>query len=123
VPGGRALVRIPTVSSHAWRRFGTHWCALDAPRHLYLHSRESIQMVAEDCGLQVESIHCDANEFQFWGSEQYRRGIALMRDGERDIRPAPGLFTSAQLREMARQARELNRKGQGDQIVVHMLRR
>ncbi len=121
-PQGRCIVRIPTVSSWAWRHYATDWCALDAPRHLILHSRKSIEQLARASGLLVESIGDDANGFQFWGSEQYRRGIALMRPGNRNIEPAPGLFTAAQLRGFERHARELNRQGDGDQIVVYLRR-
>jgi len=122
VPGGRCLVRIPTVSSHAWRHYGVDWCALDAPRHLVLHSRQSIAVLAERCGFRVRRITDDADAFQFWGSEQYRRGIPLMRSGCHDITPAPGAFTAAQLRDMARRADRLNREQAGDQIVVELQR-
>jgi SAM-dependent methyltransferase len=120
--GGHCIVRIPTVSSAAWREYGTDWCALDAPRHLVLHSRDSIRLLAQANGFEVKDIHDDANGFQFWGSEQYRRGIALMRPGSTNIEPAPGAFSPAQLREFEQRARELNRRGEGDQIVV-ILRR
>ncbi len=121
-PGGRCLVRIPTVSSHAWRYYGVDWCALDAPRHLVLHSRQSIAVLAERCGFKVCRITDDADAFQFWGSEQYRRGIPLMRSGCHDITPAPGAFTPARLRDMARRADRLNREHAGDQIVVELQR-
>jgi SAM-dependent methyltransferase len=122
VPGGRCLVRIPTVSSHAWQHYGVDWCALDAPRHLVLHSRQSIGLLAERCGFRVSRITDDADAFQFWGSEQYRRGIPLMRSGCHDIAPAPGAFTAAQLRDMDRRADRLNREHAGDQIAVELQR-
>ncbi len=122
VSDGRCLVRIPTVSSHAWRHYGVDWCALDAPRHLVLHSRQSIGVLAERCGFKVTRITDDADAFQFWGSEQYRRGIPLMRSGCHDIAPAPGAFTATQLRDMARRADRLNREHAGDQIVIELQR-
>lgn len=122
VPGGRCLLRIPTVSSHAWQHYGVNWCALDAPRHLVLHSRQSIGVLAERCGFKVSRITDDADAFQFWGSEQYQRGIPLMRSGCHDITPAPGAFTVAQLRDMDRRADRLNREHAGDQIAVELQR-
>jgi SAM-dependent methyltransferase len=121
-PGGHCLVRIPTVSSHAWQHYGVDWCALDAPRHLMLHSRRSITLLAEQCGFSVERIDDDANGFQFWGSEQYRRGVALMRPGHTNIEPAHGLFTARELQAFERRAQELNRRHEGDQIVVYLKR-
>ena len=38
VPGKFLLIRIPLVSSFAWKKYSTHWVSLDAPRHFYLHS-------------------------------------------------------------------------------------
>ena len=122
VPGGRCVVRIPTVSSFAWRQYGVDWCALDAPRHFYLHSVASIHALAAQAGFRVEAIESDSTAFQFWGSEQYRRGIALMLPGSHAIAPAPGLFTPAELRAYARRAEALNRERDGDQIVVYLRR-
>jgi SAM-dependent methyltransferase len=122
-PGGFCVVRIPTVSSQAWHDYQVDWCALDAPRHLYLHSRESIALLAQQCGLSVNSIEDDSTAFQFWGSEQYRRNIALMRPGCNDLVPAPGLFSDAELAEFSRRAQLLNQQHQGDQITVYLTRR
>jgi SAM-dependent methyltransferase len=121
-PGGCCVVRIPTVSSFAWREYGVDWCALDAPRHFYLHSVASIGVLAAKAGFRVEAIESDSTAFQFWGSEQYRRGIALMRPGSHAIAPAPGLFTPAELRAYARRAEALNRERDGDQIIVYLRR-
>jgi SAM-dependent methyltransferase len=122
VPGGRCMVRIPTVSSYAWRHYGVDWCALDAPRHLVLHSTHSIRLLADRCGFRVTSISDDSTSFQFWGSEQYRRDIPLMRRGCNDIVPAPGAFLPSQLRDYVRLADQLNRQRDGDQIVVELQR-
>jgi SAM-dependent methyltransferase len=122
VPGGRCIVRIPTVSSFAWREYGVDWCALDAPRHLYLHSVRSLGLVAAQAGFRVERVVSDSTAFQFWGSEQYRRGIALMTPGSNAIAPAPGAFTSAQLRDFRRRAESLNRAEDGDQIIAYLRR-
>jgi SAM-dependent methyltransferase len=121
-PGGACLVRIPTVSSWAWRHYGVDWCALDAPRHLMLHSRQSIARLAQACGFRLERIVDDSNGFQFWGSEQYRRGLPLMRPGCHDIVPAPGAFTRDELQGFERRARALNQAGEGDQIAVYLSR-
>jgi len=37
-PGGICMLRIPTVTSWAWRHYGEDWVQLDAPRHFFLHS-------------------------------------------------------------------------------------
>jgi len=118
--GGTCLVRIPTVSSYAWRHYGVDWSGLDAPRHLYLHSTESIRRLAAVCGFEVQGLMYDSTGFQCWGSEQYRRNIALMPEGTKAFAPAPGVFTARELRAFERRATQLNRERDGDQIVVYL---
>lgn len=76
-PSGVLLIRIPTVSSYAWRHYGTDWVELDPPRHLYLHSRKSIQLLADNAGLRLYQTIGDSLDFEFYGSEQYRKDIPL----------------------------------------------
>jgi SAM-dependent methyltransferase len=52
-PGGKCVVRIPTVDSWAWKKYGVNWVQLDAPRHLYLHSRNSIERLLEAAGFKM----------------------------------------------------------------------
>jgi SAM-dependent methyltransferase len=117
-PGGHCIVRIPTVDSYAWRHYGVDWSELCPPYHLTLHSRRSIVLLVERCGFQVMSVKDDSNQLQFWGSEQCRRGIALMRDGA--VTPLPGQFTDRELRGFERRALALNRRGDGDLITVYL---
>ena len=42
--GGNCLIRIPLVSSEAWKKYGPHWVQLDAPRHFFLYSIESLKL-------------------------------------------------------------------------------
>ena len=122
LPGGYCIVRIPTVSSYAWRYYGVNWCGLDAPRHLMLHSRRSIALMAVSCGFEIVGSADDSTAFQFWGSEQYRRGITLMRPSCNEFLPVPGEFTSEELRIFGQRAAKLNRDRDGDQIIVYLRR-
>ena len=40
--GGTCIIRTPTVSSYAWKFYKTNWIQLDAPRHYFLYSIETI---------------------------------------------------------------------------------
>lgn len=118
--GGHCLLRVPTVSSHAWRHYGVHWVQLDAPRHLCLFARESIEHLAAAAGFDLAF---DSDAFQFWGSEQYRRGIALRDARSYAVNPAAGLFSAQEMADWARRAVELNRQGQGDQASFLLRKR
>lgn len=114
-PGGVILLRIPLSDSYAWEHYRENWVQLDAPRHLYLHSRRSVALLAEQCGLQIDKVIDDSSKFQFTGSELYKQGIAL-NTAKRDRK----IFSKAQLRQFSRQANELNAQGRGDQAAFYL---
>jgi SAM-dependent methyltransferase len=114
-PGGRALIRIPVFPSHAWRVYGVDWVQLDAPRHLFLHSVESMRRLAAGAGLEVLEVEFDSTEFQFSGSERYRRDLPLCSPAVWE----PDLEQSA---EWARLVPELNAAGEGDQAAFYLRR-
>ncbi|MHA1195490.1 MAG: methyltransferase domain-containing protein [Promethearchaeota archaeon] len=72
---GICIIRIPTVSSFAWKYYGANWVQIDAPRHFYLHSVKSINFISQKYNLNIFKIIYDSKDFQFWGSEQYIRNI------------------------------------------------
>ena len=110
---GRILVRIPVIA-FAWREYREDWVQLDPPRHLFLHTRRSLKHLAEQAGLSVTDVIDDSNSFQFWGSEQYRRGIPLMSSQSLFTNPNASLFTPAQIAEFDRHAEALKATGDGD---------
>jgi len=121
--GGWCLIRTPTVSSYAWEHYGVDWVQADAPRHLFLHSRESITLLAETAGLRVEKIVYDSTGFQFWGSEQYRADIPLMSPQSYQVDPRECRFAPKEIRAFEKRAQELNRLQLGDQFAVYASKR
>lgn len=91
--GGTCLVRIPIVSSLAWEKYGVNWVELDAPRHLYLHSVDSITDIGRRAGLALTDIVYDALPLEFYGSEQYLRDIPLNDPNSLWVNPDSTLFT------------------------------
>jgi SAM-dependent methyltransferase len=119
---GVALVRVPVADSFAWRHYGVDWFQLDAPRHLYLHTRRSIGILAAGAGLRVSDVVCDSRENQFWASELYRQGLSLVDPATSRPRRAAAHFGRAELRAFRARARELNAAGEGDQACFYMVR-
>lgn len=68
--GGCCIIRIPTSSSYAWKYYGVNWFQLDAPRHYFLHSIESIQYLAEQTNFVLEGYVFDSTHNQFTISER-----------------------------------------------------
>ncbi|GAA4453890.1 class I SAM-dependent methyltransferase [Nibrella saemangeumensis] len=117
-PNGTCLIRIPTVSSYAWEHYRTDWFQLDAPRHLFLHSVQSMKLLAEQASLTLTAVEYDSDHAQFIHSEKYRNNIAMYED-------ASALYGSTLKRKLtklnyAKQARTLNQTNQGDQAIFYL---
>ena len=119
---GLCLIRIPVVSSYAWEKYRTYWVQLDAPRHLFLHSVRSMEVLAAQAGFEVEEIIWDSTEFQFWGSEQYLRDIPLMDDVSYAKQPSESIFSAHEIEDFRIKANELNLVGRGDQAAFYLSR-
>jgi len=117
---GCALIRIPTVSSYAWKNYGVNWVQLDAPRHFFLHSLKSIEILASKAGLKINEIVFDSTEFQFLGSEQYKQGVSLLSDQSYYVNPKASGFNAQRIDFFRSEAARLNKEKQGDQICVYL---
>jgi SAM-dependent methyltransferase len=115
VPGGCCLLRVPTVASYAWEHYREHWVQLDAPRHYYLHSVKSIDLLAANTGFKLRNVVFDSTKDQFQGSELYAKGIPLAS--------GKGVFSSSQERRWKRAARKLNREERGDQAAFYLIKK
>jgi SAM-dependent methyltransferase len=118
--GRFALLRLPVAQSYAWRVYGTDWVQLDAPRHLFLHTEKSIRLLAQRAGFEVTSVVYDSTDFQFWGSEQYKRDIPLRAKESYRENPGRSIFTKVELRTFRAKAKVLNEKGEGDQACFYL---
>lgn len=107
---GRVLLRVPLVGGWAWRRYGSNWAQIDAPRHLVLYSLRGLRRLVEQAGFEVEQVAYDSWAFQFWASELAERGVPFA-DG-------PAGFTESELARWSRRATELNRALDGDQAAI-----
>ena len=115
---GVCIIRIPTVSSLAWEKYKTDWVQLDAPRHFFLHSQKSMELLAEKTGFELVKVSYDSTHFQFTGSEKYIKDIPLSD-------PKPRGFVSSFKRKtenykFGRRANRLNREQQGDQAAFYL---
>lgn len=120
-PGGCCVIRIPVVDSYAWSRYGVDWVQIDAPRHLFLHSSRSMGILASGAGLRIRETFYDSTAFQFWGSEQYKRDIALTDDTSYLRNPDLSIFSGSAIRAMERQAKKLNDEKRGDQAAFYLV--
>lgn len=117
---GVCLIRIPIASSYAWHHYRENWVQLDAPRHFFLHTLESMRLLAVEAGLRLANVIYDSTAIQFWGSEQYMRDIPLESEQSHWGNYAHSVFTPAEIAAFEAKARELNAAGQGDQACFYL---
>lgn len=114
-PGGKLLIRIPTVSSEAFKHYREHWVQFDAPRHIFLHSHKGMKILGDLAGLELIEFKSDSTAFQSWGSELYRKGVSLVDPETAKAVVLNQHFTSAELTKMDELALKWNSEGSGDQ--------
>lgn len=114
-PGAYAFIRIPLSATYAWRNYGVDWVQIDAPRHLFLHTIESMRILSEKSKLTISSVIFDSYDMQFWGSEQYKHDIPLMDARSLLVNPDISIFSKGQIDEFKRKSVELNAINDGDQ--------
>jgi SAM-dependent methyltransferase len=115
--GGLIMVRMPVAGCAAWRQYGSDWVAIDAPRHLHVFSELGFRQFVTKYGMEVTDVVYDSDELQFWGSEQYRMGMALTdpHSWSRNKRHSP--FSRRAIGRWRREAEELNQKADGDSAI------
>jgi SAM-dependent methyltransferase len=103
---GKLLVRIPVSDCYAFRKYGTFWQALDAPRHLFLHTKRSIAILANKSGFDIERVIYDSTNAQIKHSESYSLYSSLKNENK---------YTFVQKIYQYVEAKRLNLLNDGDQ--------
>ena len=117
---GTVLLRFPVADSYAWKKYGKNWVQLDPPRHTYLYTKKSMELLAKRAGLEITDVVYDSTDFQFWGSEQYQQDISL-KDAKSIVKnPNTDVFTPERREQMKRDAKKLNAEERGDQAVFYL---
>lgn len=106
---GFCIIRIPLVSSYSWKNYKENWVQIDAPRHIFLHSKKSMEMISKRNSFMIEKIIFDSSSFQFTGSEKYLMDIPLIGS-----KPDSFYFSKKKLKYFRRKAQELNLIEKGD---------
>jgi SAM-dependent methyltransferase len=114
------LIRIPVADSYAFNKYRENWCSLDAPRHLFLHTKKTMKVLAEKSGFEIKNINYDSRSWQLWGSEQYSKNISLMDEKSYFINPNNSIFAKKEIEDFEKQTKELNKNKEGDQAEFYL---
>ena len=119
-PGKYLLLRIPVMGNYGWQKYGTFWCGIDAPRHIFIPSEEGIKLLAEQAGFEVTHFEYDSSDYVIWSSEQYVKGIPLHAPNSRMINPKNDVFSDAEIETFKATIKEQNEKGNGDTASIYL---
>jgi SAM-dependent methyltransferase len=111
-PSGCALIRIPVSNSFAWHKYRENWVGLDAPRHFFLHTAASMEILLKRTDLSIDEIVFDSTEFQFTGSEKYLRNLPFSTPDN--------IFTKEELLNFRNETKILNSKKHGDAACFYL---
>jgi SAM-dependent methyltransferase len=118
--GGTILIRIPLGDCAAWHEYGINWFQIDAPRHFYLLSPKSLNILASKTGLHIRKTQFDSQTSQFWGSIQYQNGINHSSENSFAKSPRKSMFSIWDILKFKKRAKLLNEKGTGDQACFYL---
>ncbi len=71
-PGGRAVFWVPNAKSLDARLFGSYWRGLDAPRHLYIFTPDTLRKLLDAAGMKTTLVSYSplpndwAGSVEFW---------------------------------------------------------
>jgi 2-polyprenyl-3-methyl-5-hydroxy-6-metoxy-1,4-benzoquinol methylase len=117
---GLCMIRVPVVPCFAWERYRGNWVQLDAPRHLYIHSKDSMSLLANGEGLYVEDMLYDSTSYQILGSERYEE-LEVVAPNHKSSRSR--LKTIFKRWRATSLAKNLNRESYGDQAAFFLRQR
>jgi SAM-dependent methyltransferase len=77
-PGGQLIIALPNIESDDARRYGLSWIALDAPRHLYHFTPDTLGKLLEKHGFSILDVGrwIPDTLYNVWYSEKLERTIS-----------------------------------------------
>ena len=105
---GICIIRTPVKSNYIWNHYGVNWVHIDAPRHFFIHTPKSMDILLKKTGFELQKVIYDSTESQFLGSEQYKQDIPLKAVNSYFINPKKSIFTSNDIKKFQKKTEELN---------------
>ena len=118
--GGYVLVRIPVMGNYGWQKYGTNWCGLDAPRHIFIPSEKGMRILIDQAGFTIDKLEYDSSDYVIWSSEQYVKGIPLHASNSRMVSKKNSVFSEKQVDNFKKIILEENNRNNGDTAAVYL---
>lgn len=116
-PNGKARIGIPVYPNIATELFKENWFQIDAPRHIFLHSKESMDYLAREHGLKIVTQIYDSGLPQIVRSYLYSIGISFWKQTNEVIYQH---FTESDLQELEESCKIANQNECGDHAMFYL---
>lgn len=117
-PNGVVKIKLPIYPNIAFEMFGTNWYQIDAPRHLFLHSRKSLTYMAEKHGFTIAKVEYDSSVMQFVYSYLYSKEIPFCKITGKTVEQ---YFPMSELAEMIKTTQIANENEYGDHAQFFLI--
>lgn len=117
-PKGILQIKLPVYPNVAFDMFGKDWFQIDAPRHIFLHSRQSMDYLAAEHGFKVVKREYDSGIEQIVRSYLYSLDIPLKAQSNDVIRQ---YFTDADLDDLEESCKIANENECGDHAIFYLV--
>ncbi len=118
-----ALIRIPVADSYGWEKYQNNWMGLHAPRHFFLHTNKSIEILAHKVGFVIVDVIYDSMGFQYAASEQIVRNIPLQDKNSYYVTRKSSMFSKKELKDFSKFAKQLNETKRGDTACFYLYKK
>lgn len=116
-PNGKAKISIPVYPNVAFELFRENWFQIDAPRHIFLHTKESMEYLAKEHGLIILKREYNSGLPQIVRSYLYSKGISFWKQTNEVIYQ---YFTEKDLQDLEASCAEANQNECGDHAAFYL---
>ncbi len=120
LPNGKLLIRIPVISKPLFEKYGVDMVSLDAPRHFFIHTIKSINLLLAKTGFSVYRTEFDSQPFEMIASEQYKKGISIYDSKSYFSNAKNSVFTKEDILNYKKQINKLNAENLGSTAVFYI---
>ena len=120
--GKYLLIRTPVMGMYSWKTYKENWMDLDAPRHIIIHTIESMKLLAAQAGFTIKKIEFDSNYMSLIGSDQYSKNIAFPDPQSYVVNKEAAGYSKEQIDAFKATAAKIDKEQQGDQAAFYLVK-
>lgn len=120
--GKYLLIRTPVMGGYGWKKYAVNWMDLDAPRHIYIHTLKSMELLATQAGFELQKTIFDGNYMSLIGSDQYAKDIALPDAKSYMVNKATSGYSKQDIKEFKRINLQNDKDRESDQAAFYLFK-